>query len=221
MREKAKELQRQRMEAAKKGMKSPGFGGGGFGRDTGYTSAPTVGDTANLPEELSKLGFIAVQKPVILTKAMKLGSKARDVESFVDQLKSEGEKVVVPVSNKTVLPINKLPENVHDLPSFLIPLLWVRVWSDLPTHPLAMRTASTRLVHRVTWLIDSGPCASAVHEPLARGWTNLLPLEEPFPAPERTVYLRGVFWLTNLTVHLRGRGEEVFKSGLIVYLDQS
>nr|CAD7204753.1 unnamed protein product [Timema douglasi] len=115
MREKAKELQRQRMEAAKKGMKSPGFGGGGFGRDTGYTSTPTVGDTANLPEELSKLGFIAVQKPVILTKAMKLGSKARDVESFVDQLKSEGEKVVVPVSNKTVLPTNKLPENVHDV----------------------------------------------------------------------------------------------------------
>nr|CAD7460759.1 unnamed protein product [Timema tahoe] len=102
MREKAKELQRQRMEAAKKGMKSPGFGGGGFGRDTGYTSAPTVGDTANLPEELSKLGFIAVQKPVILTKAMKLGSKVRDVESFVDQLKSEGEKVVAPVSNKTL-----------------------------------------------------------------------------------------------------------------------
>nr|CAD7269732.1 unnamed protein product [Timema shepardi] len=123
MREKAKELQRQRMEAAKKGMKSPGFGGGGFGRDTGYTSTPTVGDTANLPEELSKLGFIAVQKPVILTKAMKLGSKARDVESFVDQLKSEGEKVVVPVSNKTVLPTNKLPENVHEVDAEGVPHL--------------------------------------------------------------------------------------------------
>ena len=28
---------------------------------------------------------------------MKLGSKSRDVESFVDQLKSEGENVVAPV----------------------------------------------------------------------------------------------------------------------------
>lgn len=30
---------------------------------------------------------------------MKLGSKGKDVESFVDQLKSEGEKVIAPVSN--------------------------------------------------------------------------------------------------------------------------
>lgn len=30
---------------------------------------------------------------------MKLGSKGKDVESFVDQLKSEGEKVIAPTSN--------------------------------------------------------------------------------------------------------------------------
>lgn len=30
---------------------------------------------------------------------MKLGGKGHDVESFVDQLKSEGEKVVAPVNN--------------------------------------------------------------------------------------------------------------------------
>lgn len=32
---------------------------------------------------------------------MKLGSKSRDVESFVDQLKSEGENVVAPVVTRT------------------------------------------------------------------------------------------------------------------------
>lgn len=32
---------------------------------------------------------------------MKLGGKTRDVESFVDQLKSEGEKVITPSNNIT------------------------------------------------------------------------------------------------------------------------
>lgn len=33
------------------------------------------------------------------TRAMKLGGKAKDVESFVDQLKNEGETVSVPATN--------------------------------------------------------------------------------------------------------------------------
>ena len=37
---------------------------------------------------------ICFRKPAGTTKAMKLGSKSRDVESFVDQLKSEGESTV-------------------------------------------------------------------------------------------------------------------------------
>lgn len=41
--------------------------------------------------------LLCFRKPVAATKAMKLGSKSRDVESFVDQLKSEGENVVAPV----------------------------------------------------------------------------------------------------------------------------
>lgn len=102
MREKAKELQRQRMEASKKGIKSPGYGGGGFGSGAGFTPSPIVGDTANLSPEISKPSFTAIQKPTVPAKAMKLGSKSRDVESFVDQLKSEGEKVVSPVINKSV-----------------------------------------------------------------------------------------------------------------------
>lgn len=33
------------------------------------------------------------------TRAMKLGSKGKDVESFVDQLKSEGENVITALNN--------------------------------------------------------------------------------------------------------------------------
>jgi len=61
MREKAKELQRQRMEANKKGVKSPGFGGGGFGSNTGYSSAPIVGDSATIPADINKPSFTAIQ----------------------------------------------------------------------------------------------------------------------------------------------------------------
>ena len=42
------------------------------------------------------------------TKAMKLGSKSRDVESFVDQLKSEGENVVTPAAARNA-PVAKIP----------------------------------------------------------------------------------------------------------------
>lgn len=46
MREKAKEFQRQRMEAAKKGVK-PSFGSsGGFGSSNSYTPPSAIGDMA-------------------------------------------------------------------------------------------------------------------------------------------------------------------------------
>ncbi|XP_068084701.1 coatomer subunit delta isoform X2 [Anabrus simplex] len=116
MREKAKELQRQRMEASKKGVKSP-FSGGGFGSNTGFSPAPVVGDSASIVAEFTKSNFTNIQKPTVPTKAMKLGSKSRDVESFVDQLKSEGEKVVTSLPNKPAVSA-KLPiatENVEDV----------------------------------------------------------------------------------------------------------
>lgn len=93
MREKAKELQRQRMEAAKKGGK-PAFGGssGGFGSSAVYTPAPSIGDMANISNDIKPPSYTSVQKQ-LPTRAMKLGSKGKDVESFVDQLKSEGESV--------------------------------------------------------------------------------------------------------------------------------
>lgn len=49
------------MEANKKGVKSPGFGGGGFGSNTGYSSAPIVGDSATIPADINKPSFTAIQ----------------------------------------------------------------------------------------------------------------------------------------------------------------
>lgn len=105
MREKAKELQRQRMETSKKGfIKNPvtsGFGANttGFGSSSGFTPSPVIGDTAS---DLSKPMYSPAVKPTASAKAMKLGSKSRDVESFVDQLKSEGEHVVATVKQPVI-----------------------------------------------------------------------------------------------------------------------
>lgn len=97
MREKAKELQRQRMEAGKKGGKVSYSSSGGFGNSTGYTPTPTVGDLANITNDFKPSSYTPMQKSVpTSTRAMKLGGKSRDVESFVDQLKNEGESVIVP-----------------------------------------------------------------------------------------------------------------------------
>ncbi|XP_060520172.1 coatomer subunit delta [Cylas formicarius] len=95
MREKAKELQRQKMEAAKRGIKpSLGNSAGGFGSSSNnYTPAIPV-DLSSVSNDIKPPSYSSpVQKP----RGMKLGGKGRDVESFVDQLKSEGEKVVTPV----------------------------------------------------------------------------------------------------------------------------
>ncbi|XP_054282555.1 coatomer subunit delta [Macrosteles quadrilineatus] len=115
MREKAKELQRQRMEAGKRGfMKGSGAGGfgisssGGFGSSSGFAPSPIIGDSASIGE-INK-PYSPASKPSASTKAMKLGSKSRDVESFVDQLKSEGENVVAPSLAKQNPSLNsKLP----------------------------------------------------------------------------------------------------------------
>lgn len=40
-----------------------------------------------------KIDFAFCRKPAPTRNALKLGGKAKDVDSFVDQLKSEGEKV--------------------------------------------------------------------------------------------------------------------------------
>lgn len=96
MREKAKELQRQKMDAVKRGIpmgrsygggSSDGFGsGGGISGPTSISSTPTSGGFG----EISKS---SMPKPAPSKNALKLGGKSKNVDSFVDQLKSEGEQV--------------------------------------------------------------------------------------------------------------------------------
>lgn len=95
MKEKAKELQRARQDAAKKGGKSASYSSlGGFGGGGSYvTPSPIVGDTILPPEP--KTSYPS-SKPSGPSKAMRLGMKGKDVDSFVDQLKSEGENVLSP-----------------------------------------------------------------------------------------------------------------------------
>jgi len=100
----ARELQKQKMEAARAqraaggrpgapaptgmGSGSLDYKSGGFNSTGGY-SGPTMGNLTT-PDEPPKPKF---QSRNTSSKAMKLGSKGKNVDSFVDQLKSEGEKV--------------------------------------------------------------------------------------------------------------------------------
>lgn len=92
MREKAKELQRQRMESQKKGipMRSYGNSSDSFGVSSSISSSssPTIG-ISDIPKPTPTIS----SKTAPTKNALKLGGKTRDVDSFVDQLKSEGEKV--------------------------------------------------------------------------------------------------------------------------------
>ncbi|KAK6618947.1 Coatomer subunit delta [Polyplax serrata] len=118
MREKAKELQRQKLEAVKKGGKTPIFSstGTGFGSNTGFNPVSNIESLMIRDEETN---YITPSKPVS-NKAMKLGSKSKDVENFVDQLKNEGEivqtaalnKVSTITAGKTHLPMQNV-DDVH------------------------------------------------------------------------------------------------------------
>ncbi|XP_019864817.1 coatomer subunit delta [Aethina tumida] len=118
MREKAKELQRQKMDATRKGIKSSFGGGSSFGNSSSYTPAPSVGDVANVSNDVKPSYTPAqAQKP----RGMKLGGKGRDVESFVDQLKSEGEKVTAQ-TNSILQPGGKAPAIKTDVDDVLLRL---------------------------------------------------------------------------------------------------
>lgn len=96
---KAKELEQARREAARKGQKPPGFGGHGSSANSissSSSSDASKSDSASkaapsMPEPTAAAP--ARVKPSATGKAMKLGSKSKDVDSFVDQLKSEGQVV--------------------------------------------------------------------------------------------------------------------------------
>ena len=92
MREKAKELQRAKMDSQKRGGKPVATMGGYGSGQGGYMPNSMASSEVSTPAEPPRPAYNApVRKE---NKAMKLGGKSRDVESFVDQLVSEGERVV-------------------------------------------------------------------------------------------------------------------------------
>ncbi|NP_001279441.1 coatomer subunit delta [Callorhinchus milii] len=91
MRRKAKELQQARRDAERQGKKAPGFGGFGSSAVSGGTSASVITDTIIEPEKPKVMA--GAMRPSGPSKALKLGAKGKDVENFVDKLKSEGEHV--------------------------------------------------------------------------------------------------------------------------------
>lgn len=96
MREKAKELQRQRLEAAKRGPapKSFGYSGasGSFSSMGSYkTPIAVTAEMDKVPESSTKISNDR-KAPM---KVMKLGAKSKNVDTFLDQLKSEGESIAL------------------------------------------------------------------------------------------------------------------------------
>lgn len=90
MREKAKELQRQRMESQKKGVPI-GRNFASSGDSFGISSSSISSSSPSI--DISAMSKPTIPKSSAPKNALKLGGKSRDVDTFVDQLKSEGEKV--------------------------------------------------------------------------------------------------------------------------------
>lgn len=99
MKRKAKELQRQRQDAMKYGRNASGYSGiGGSGSNGGRQDIQIVESvSADTPKPSSYTAAVP-SRPQGGGRALKLGGK-KDVESFVDQLKSEGENIVSPASS--------------------------------------------------------------------------------------------------------------------------
>lgn len=114
MREKAKELQRQKMEFVKKGMGRSNYSGGSsdaFGSSSGGISNSSAISSSSISMADIKPSP-SISKPAPSRNALKLGGKTKDVDSFVDQLKSEGEKI----SNVTANVPTNLPAAARPKP---------------------------------------------------------------------------------------------------------
>uniref|UniRef100_A0A8C9TWR4 Coatomer subunit delta n=1 Tax=Scleropages formosus TaxID=113540 RepID=A0A8C9TWR4_SCLFO len=98
MRRKAKELQQARRDAERSGKKAPGFGGFGSSGMTSSNSATIITDTLIEPEKPKVAS--APARPSAPSKALKLGARGKEVDDFVDKLKSEGENIMVPSAGK-------------------------------------------------------------------------------------------------------------------------
>ncbi|XP_049882228.1 coatomer subunit delta [Pectinophora gossypiella] len=96
MRERAKELQRERLEAAKRGQpprSQMSFGSsGGFGSSSMSSSQVAEAVAEKIPTTPARDTRPATRS------AMKLGSRGTDTESFVSRLRSEGDAVAQPAA---------------------------------------------------------------------------------------------------------------------------
>uniref|UniRef100_A0A8C1I9Y8 Coatomer subunit delta n=1 Tax=Cyprinus carpio TaxID=7962 RepID=A0A8C1I9Y8_CYPCA len=110
MRRKAKELQQIRRDV-ERGKKGPGFGGfGSSGMSSSNTSIIT--DTLIEPEK-PKPTPVPVRSSGP-SKALKLVGKGKEVDDFVDKLKSEGENIILPSTGKRPSEASKsLPPPAH------------------------------------------------------------------------------------------------------------
>ncbi|XP_058239433.1 archain 1a [Hemibagrus wyckioides] len=114
MRRKAKELQQARRDA-ERGKKSPGFGG--FGSSSSSSSTAIITDTLVEPEKPKPAP--APTRPSGPSRALKLGARGKEVDDFVDKLKSEGENIILSGTGKKPSEVSKsLPaptntESVH------------------------------------------------------------------------------------------------------------
>lgn len=117
MRRKAKELQQARRDAERSGKKAPGFGGFGSSGMSSSNSATIITDTLIEPEKPKTAPVPS--RPSGPSKALKLGARGKEVDDFVDKLKSEGENIILPSTGKRpseaskVLPPPVNMESVH------------------------------------------------------------------------------------------------------------
>ncbi|XP_056100931.1 archain 1a [Rhinichthys klamathensis goyatoka] len=110
MRRKAKELQQIRRDS-ERGKKGPGFGG--FG-SSGMSSSNTSIITDTLIELEKPKPSPAPVRSSGPSKALKLVGKGKEVDDFVDKLKSEGENIILPGTGKRPSDASKsLPPPTH------------------------------------------------------------------------------------------------------------
>uniref|UniRef100_A0A672L1A1 Coatomer subunit delta n=1 Tax=Sinocyclocheilus grahami TaxID=75366 RepID=A0A672L1A1_SINGR len=115
MKRKAKELQRARQDAERAGKKSPGFGGFGSSGMSSVTSATIITDT--IEPEKPKVTPASVRYDGS-SKALKLGVKGKEVDNFVDKLKSEGENIIISSAGRKASEASKVlqpPVNIESV----------------------------------------------------------------------------------------------------------
>ncbi|KAL0972894.1 hypothetical protein UPYG_G00196150 [Umbra pygmaea] len=111
MRRKAKELQQVRRDAERSGKKIPAYGGFGSAGMSSMSSGSIMTDNIIEPEK-PKMAPASI-RPSGPSKALKLGARGKEVDNFVDQLKSEGETIMSNTGKKLSLASNVLPPPVN------------------------------------------------------------------------------------------------------------